>query len=204
MLPTDRLVSLLTHVDVVIKEGVPGNFVECGVWRGGASFLMALRAETAGVGDRTVWMFDSFEGLPSPTVRDGRRARSWARGRSPRTHFDNCQVDEADVRAAAKDLGLTKRVRIVKGWFQDSLPKLLGEVGEVSILRIDCDWYDSVRTCLSLMFGVVAPGGFVILDDYYDWRGCAEAVHDFLRERRIPLHVRRDGSCAFIRVPSAL
>lgn len=203
LLPADRLISLMTHVDVVIKEGVPGDFVECGVWRGGASFLMALRAEAAGIRDRTVWMFDSFEGLPAPTVRDGRRARSWARGGSSQTLLDNCRVDEVEVRTAAADLGLTKRVRIVKGWFEDSLPKLLDEVGEVSILRIDCDWYESVRTCLSLMFHVVTPGGLVILDDYYDWRGCAAAVHDFLRECRVPLRVRRDGSCAIIRIPDA-
>lgn len=195
MLPVERLHDLVRHVDYVDAQGLPGAFVECGTWRGGASFLMALRAA-----ERRVWMFDSFEGLPPPAPIDGPAAQRWADDTNGPDYHDNCRATLEEVSAAAFRFGLTNRVEIVKGWFDETLPASREDIGSIALLRLDADWYESVRTCLVSLVDRVVPGGFVILDDYYDWDGCAIAVHEFLAERRLPYRIYQ-GACAFIQIP---
>jgi O-methyltransferase len=195
MLPVERLHDLVRQVDFVETQGVPGAFVECGTWRGGASFLMGLRAP-----QRRLWMFDSFEGLPPPAPIDGPAAQRWAHDVDGPDYYDNCRATVEEVKAHALRLGLQDRVEIVKGWFEDTLPTAKERIGPVALLRLDADWYESVRTCLHTLFDLVVPGGFVVIDDYYDWDGCAIAVHEFLAERRLPYRIYQ-GACAFIQIP---
>ena len=195
MLPRERLSELVRQVDAIVAGGISGAFVECGTWRGGASFLMALRAP-----DRRVWMFDSFEGLPPPAPIDGPAAAQWAADTDGPDYHDNCRASAARVAADAARLGIADRVEVVKGWFEDTLPARRDEVGPIALLRIDADWYDSVRTCLDSLLDLVVPGGFVIFDDYYDWDGCAIAVHEALAAQHLPYRIYQ-GACAFLRVP---
>jgi O-methyltransferase len=161
-----------------------GDIVECGVWRGG---MIAAIAELCGK-NRTVHLFDSFEGLPPAKEIDGREALRWqADTKSPNYH-DNCAADEIFAIAALKKAN-HKNYQLHKGWFQKTLPNHKGN--QIAILRLDGDWYDSVKECLVNLFPLVAEGGAVIIDDYYTWDGCARAVHDYLSEIKSPSRVHQ-------------
>lgn len=200
MVPTRALVALAGAVDLVVADGVPGALVECGTWRGGASFLMGLRARDRG-DPRPLWMFDSFEGLPPPEPEiDGPAALAWAQDTDSPWYFDNCRAAVEDVVASARRLGLAADCHVVKGWFDDSLPAKRAAVRRIALLRIDADWYDSVRVCLSELVPLVSTGGIVVLDDYWTWDGCTRAVHDFLSADKLPYRVMELGGGAAFRV----
>jgi O-methyltransferase len=213
MLRFGPLQSLILLCEDVVKRQVPGDFVEAGVWRGGASFVMAEALRRASDADRRVWMFDSFEGLPAPADVDGSRAQDYVRDVASPWYLDNCRADIGEVLQSAKELGFASRVTIVKGWFDQTLPEWRGRIGDIAMLRIDCDWFESTRCCFDELFDQVSPGGVVIVDDYYYYDGAALAVHEFLGRRGYSYRVESVLSeghglayneCAFIRKTSAL
>jgi hypothetical protein len=171
----------------VIEQGVPGVFVECGVWRGGCSAAMLL-AQQAQHGDvlRKVYLLDSFEGLPAPKERDGPFARAWY------DQGDKADVAVEEVSASIASFGLApEKWELVPGWFDSTVPvlaeRLLGE--QIALLRLDGDWYDSTAVCLEHLVAIVPDGGVVILDDYYVFDGCARATHDFLSRHDAPYRI---------------
>jgi O-methyltransferase len=166
-----RLVALFRLTRRVIREGVPGDVVECGVARGGTAALLAIAARHSG---RHLWLYDSFEGLPPSGSLDGTAASGYTG--TYRGSLD--QVAATLARTGVDPL----RVRMVKGWFDETLPS--AEVRDIGLLHIDADWYQSVRTCLEALYDRVAPGGYVVLDDYGYWPGCQLATDEFLRERQ--------------------
>ncbi len=191
MLSYRRLSSLYDLCREAEREGVPGAFVECGVWRGGAGAVMA---KVAGPGRKT-WLFDSFEGLPSPTAADGPDAPRWT-GR--------CAAPIGEVeRFLFGTLGLDRsRVFLRKGWFDATLPADRADVGPVALLRLDADWYESTRTCLGQLYDNVSPGGWIVVDDYGFWEGSRRAVDGFLAARGLRPEIRRiDRSGAWFRKP---
>ncbi|HEV2772914.1 MAG TPA: TylF/MycF/NovP-related O-methyltransferase [Thermoleophilaceae bacterium] len=105
MLPDDFLVHLARQVEAVLAYDIPGDFVECGVWRGGAAFLIADILRATGASDRRVWLFDSFEGLPPPEEIDGPAALAWAAETESAGYHDNARVRPEEVREAASQLG---------------------------------------------------------------------------------------------------
>jgi O-methyltransferase len=172
-----RLYELARQID---RESVPGAIVECGVFKGGGAALLARSAP-----GREIFLFDSFEGLPPPGANDGQQARdAYQKGW--------CAGTEDEVREVFERLHvLGPRVHFVKGWFQDTFPRTT--VGPIALLHVDADWYDSVRLCLERFWDDVAPGGFVVFDDYARWQGCTRAVDEFLAARALgPL--QRTGS----------
>jgi O-methyltransferase len=148
MVNEDSLLVLAEQVATTLRSVVPGHFVECGVWRGGASFLMAGLLRLGGSRDRKVWLFDSYEGLPPPDTLNGERARTWAHDTTGKTYFDNCSASLDEVQRAARELGLEEYTEFVKGWFDQTLPIAREHLGQIAILRIDGDWYASVHCCL--------------------------------------------------------
>jgi O-methyltransferase len=195
MVPTDDLCFLARVVKHVLAHDVPGAFVECGTWRGGAAFFMALLLREAGVYNRQVWLCDSFQGLPPPGSLDGALARQWTADSA--AGCDNCSVSLEEVRRSAARLGLTPYTRFVPGWFDETLANVRAEMGAIALLRIDADWYDSVKCCLDNLYDQVAPGGVVLFDDYYVWAGCAVAVNEFLGTRKLPHRIQQAPQSAF-------
>lgn len=154
---------------------VPGCVVECGVWRGGMSAGMA---EVLGA-DRRYFLFDSFEGLPTAREElDGAAAVAWQKNANSPEHYDNCRAAEAEAAAAMKLSG-AKSFSLIKGWFNQTVPRFVPP-SKIAVLRLDGDWYESTRVCLENLYPQVAPGGVVIVDDYYIWDGCARAVNEFI------------------------
>jgi O-methyltransferase len=178
MMSLDRLRTLAAHAETVHREGVVGAVVECGSWRGGSlaliDWVMRRRRDA-----RSLWAFDSFEGLPPPGARDSASARH---GFFPGW----CAATEDDVRRAFAAAGnQTDRLRVVRGWLADTIPMI--DTGPIALLSLDVDWHDSVRTALEGLFDRVSPGGIINVDDYGRWSGCDEAVHEFMRSRRLPI-----------------
>lgn len=191
--------DLAVRLNEVLDEGVPGDIVECGVWRGGASFLMADVLDQRGEADRRVWMFDSFEGLPPPREIDGRRALEYAQNKDDPAYYDNCRAELEDVRTSARTLGHEDRTEIVPGWFDDTLPKHHERIGPIALLRLDCDWHDPVELCLETLYDQVSPGGVVVIDDYYVYDGCSIAVHEFLGRRSLADRIRWAPGVAWLK-----
>lgn len=154
---------------------IDGDVVECGVWRGG---MIASLAATLGK-NRTYYLFDSFEGLPEATAKDGDAALVWQKSTDAPTYYDNCR---AEVDYSIKAMSLTGcKYEIIKGWFDQTLPAF-NSTKKIALLRLDGDWYDSIKSCLVNLYPHVVKNGLIIIDDYYTWDGCSRAVHDYLSE----------------------
>ena len=169
---------------------VMGCVVECGVWRGGMS---AGIAEVLGP-DRKYFLFDSFEGLPPATAQDGEQAKAWQEDTESPTYFDNCRAPIEFAERAMKLSG-ARDYQLVKGWFDQTLPGFSPPC-PIAILRLDGDWYESTLVVLEALFKHLAPGGIVIVDDYYAWDGCSRAVHDFFSRHQLTARItQRHGIC---------
>ncbi len=169
-----RLVALYKLSEEINRLSVPGDIVECGVYNGGSAAIMASLCEKSPL-SRSVWLFDSFEGLPKPTEKDGDEAPAYEGW---------CHGDLSKVKKVFRKLCIPEsRVHIVKGWFQDTFPKV--EIPKIAILHIDADWYESVKLCLEKFYDSVQPGGYIVLDDYGDWEGCRIATDEFLKRRTL-------------------
>jgi O-methyltransferase len=173
-----RLENIQTAVRTVIDEGVPGDWVETGVWRGGASIFARACLAAYGDTERVVWLADSFEGLPKPTLpqdETGGAEMLWS--------YDELAVGVDTVRRNFERYGLLdERVRFLVGWFADTLPD--AAIDEIAILRLDGDLYESTMDAL-VLYDKVSSGGFVIVDDYQVIPACSQAIDDFRRDREI-------------------
>jgi hypothetical protein len=169
-----RLANVLDCTARALADGVPGDLVETGVWRGGTAIY--LRAILAALGDaeRTVWACDSYEGLPEAD------AEKYPVDVPMRFHeHAELAVGVDRVRAAFDRYGLLDdQVRFVVGWFRDTLPDVAREIGPIAVLRLDGDMYESTIDALTHLEPLVSPGGFVIVDDYGGIEACRQAVHD--------------------------
>ena len=183
-------------------RNIPGCVVECGVWRGG---MIAGMAEVLGA-DRRYFLFDSFEGLPQAREEiEGAAAVAWQSDTKSPNYLNNCTATKEEAAAAMKLSGAAS-FSLIKGWFNETLPPFVPP-SEIAVLRLDGDWYESTRTCLEKLYPHVAPGGVVIIDDYYNWDGCAHAVNEFVSgftpPRAVPRIRQFQDMVAYLTKPAA-
>ena len=187
--------GVLATYDIVYQASkeIDGAFVECGVARGGCSAVMAMIARNEGKG-RITWMFDSYEGLPPQTDKDGvqkpirhknRKANDLAQGYCLGTYED---VSEWFIK-----LELLQHTMMVQGWFQDMLPRCKNKIGDIAVLRLDGDWYESTKCCLENLYPYVVKGGYIIIDDY-QLVGCKRAVDEFMEKLAIKVKMSYDNN----------
>ena len=176
-----RLRGLYSAVRYVVSHDVPGDIVECGTARGGSAALMGLTLEALRA-HRTLWVFDTFEGLPAPSERDPDREIA-------KLYTGSCLGTLEEVQELFDKLGIRGRARFVKGLFQATVPR--STIGPIAVLHLDGDWYESVRVCLDYLYDRVSPGGVIQIDDYGHWEGARAAVDDFLSARAIRACLRR-------------
>jgi predicted O-methyltransferase YrrM len=163
-------------VTYAVSHEIPGDIVECGTARGGSAALMGLTLKRLNASERKLWVFDTFEGLPSPTADDPDFEIA-------KLYTGTCLGSIEDVSASFDRLGISGQVELVKGLFQDTLPK--ARIGKIAVLHIDGDWYDSVKTCLENLYDRVVEGGVIQIDDYGFWKGARKAVDEFFQSRSI-------------------
>lgn len=179
MVGLERLDNLQSHITDVLREGVPGDFIETGVWRGGTCIFMRAVLKAYGDVTRRVWVADSFQGLPKPDTE-----------RFPVDlsvdFWDNpvLAVPIEEVKSNFEKYGmLDERVRFLRGWFRDTLPT--APIDKLAILRLDGDLYESTMDSLMYLYPKLSVRGYVIVDDYGVIAGCKEAVDNFRESHRI-------------------
>jgi len=173
MIGLKRLDNLQTCVEDVLSNNVPGDLVETGVWRGGATIFMRAILKAYGVADRRVWVADSFEGLPPP------RPEQYPRDAGDVHHtYEQLAISLDVVKANFERYGLLDRqVAFLKGWFRDTLPH--APIRKLAVLRLDGDMYESTMDALVHLYPKLSVGGYLIVDDYGCIPSCREAVHDY-------------------------
>lgn len=178
MVGKKRLENLQYCVEKVMEDNVPGDFLEAGVWRGGAAMLLRALLKAHECEDRTVWLADSFQGLPPPKP-------NWEADAGDTLHqYKELAVSLDQVKKNFTSFGLLdEQVRFIPGWFHETL--YTAPVGPLALLRLDGDMYESTYVSLEALYDKVSPGGYVIVDDYGFIESCRKAVHDFLDSRSL-------------------
>jgi hypothetical protein len=178
MIGVKRMDNLRHCVESVLRDEVPGDFIETGVWRGGGVIFMRGLLKAYGVTDRLVWVADSFQGLPAPDPHKYPHDKGM--------HFEQfpeLAVSVEEVQRNFERYGmLDDQVRFLKGWFRDTLPT--APVKQLAIMRLDGDLYESTWDALTSLYPRLSAGGYVIIDDY-SIPACRQAVHDFREAQAI-------------------
>lgn len=178
MVGRKRLDNITYCLDFVRNDQIPGDLIETGVWRGGASILMRGYLAAWEINDRKVWVADSFEGLPVPSLPED---EGW-----------DFSVDKVPILAVSLEEVqenfrrynlLDNQVKFLKGWFRDTLPH--ASIDRLAVLRLDGDLYESTIDALNALYHKVSPGGFIIVDDYGDFEPCRRAITEFREIHRI-------------------
>ena len=195
MTSPQRQYALYQAVQFVVANKIAGSFVECGVYRGGSSLLAALAF--AELGDRRdLWLYDTFAGMTPPTEFDAKHNRSvestaeYFRQSDAGDHNEWCYASLADVKQCLALANYPEdKVRYVVG---DVVKTLAGNKPEqIAILRLDTDFYDSTKAELEQLYGLLSPGGILIIDDYGSWDGARKAVDEFNAALPRPLFLAR-------------
>ena len=194
MIGLARLDNIQRCAESVLADRVPGDFIEAGVWRGGATVLMRAILKARGATDRAVWVADSFDGLPQPDL-----------ARYPQdegdTHHRNrwLAIPRAEVEETFRRYGLLdEQVRFLEGWFADTLPR--APIERLSLMRLDGDMYGSTIDALASLYPKLSLGGYVIVDDWEILPSCRRAIEDYrarhgITEKILPV----DGNAGYWR-----
>lgn len=178
MIGIKRLDNIEFCINQILKNNIPGDFIETGVWRGGATIFMKAMLKINEVDDRIVWVADSFEGLPKPDET------KYPADKGDKHHTINeLQIGLEQVKHNfSKYSLLDDNVRFLKGWFKDTLP--VAPVINLALLRIDGDMYESTMDALKNLYPKLSIGGYVIIDDFLN-ESCVKAVEDYRKMHEI-------------------
>jgi O-methyltransferase len=178
-----RVAAIERAVRYVVANGIDGDFAECGVAGGGSVMAMAWCLIELGETGRTLWLYDTFAGMPEPTENDVGRYGSSAMKRYRQRRKDgqstwiNIALDTVKANVAGTGYP-PANLRFVEGKVEETLPRTRPE--RIAFLRLDTDWYESTKAELEHLFPLVEPGGVILLDDYFAWAGHRKAVDDYV------------------------
>lgn len=184
MTPPERIYALIEAVGYLVRQSIPGAFVECGVWRGGSMMTAALALNELTCSDRDLYLFDTFEGMPRPESVDvdynGNPAMAtFAVQQTGEDTSLSCFADLPDVRAnMTKTRYDSQRICFIKGKVEETIPAQAPE--KIAMLRLDTDWYASTRHELEHLYPRLSIGGVLIIDDYGHWQGARKATDEYL------------------------
>lgn len=179
-----RIVALIDAVGYVTANQIPGAIVECGVWRGGSTMAALLTFMNLSDTSREVFLFDTFEGMSAPTAKDvmfdGTSAESLLENSDRKEEEANywCYAGVESVRQNVLKTGYpAAKLHFVKGKVEDTLPA--GAPGQIALLRLDTDWYESTKHEMEHLYPRLANNGVLIIDDYGHWKGARQAVDEY-------------------------
>lgn len=192
MTSIERCYALFQTVEYILNNNIPGDFVECGVWRGGSSMMILKTLMLNGVKDRKLYMYDTYEGMSEPTADDGVDANKEWKDSVVSTETNSwclSKIDEvkANIQSTGYDINL---VTMVKGKVEDTIPGVLPS--QIALLRLDTDWYESTKHELLHMFPLLQKNGVMIIDDYGHWEGARKAVDEYFKNNNSAMLQRID------------
>jgi O-methyltransferase len=190
MTSVERIAALITAVNYISANRIPGNVVECGVWRGGSMMATALTLLAKGDTSRSLYLYDTFEGMPVPSGQDQRcdgasASDEWERFTKKSEKW--CHATLEEVRDNMLTTGYPRdKIFLLKGMVEQTIPRTLP--GPTALLRLDTDWYESTKHELLHLFPLLQKNGILILDDYGFWQGAKKAVDEYFAGRPVYLH----------------
>jgi O-methyltransferase len=196
MTSPERLEALVSAVRYVVTNNIAGDFVECGVWRGGSTMAAALTLKDMHDDQRNLYLYDTFEGMSAPTdddiTFDGQSAEKVFNDRKlsqDSSEWCKSTLDEVKEGMAKTNYPIDKTYYI-KGKVEETIPREM-PANAVSILRLDTDFYESTRHELRHLFPRLVKGGVLIIDDYGHWEGSKKAVDEYIAENKLQLLLNR-------------
>lgn len=197
MTSTERLYSVYKSVNYIVDNNIEGDIVECGVWKGGSSMMAALSLIKKSDTSRSLYLYDTYEGMSAPTEKDknylGERAdKEWEESKK-NDHNEWCYSSIDEVKSNLRTTNYPEaNINFIKGMVEDTIPKNIPK--KIAILRLDTDWYESTYHELKHLYPLLVPNGILILDDYGYWKGAREATDNYFKENNIKLLFNRIDS----------
>jgi len=186
----ERMHALYQATRYVIRSGIPGAIVECGVWKGGSMMMSALTLQQMGVTDRQIFMYDTYAGMSEPLEKDGIDANSGWRSKQKESHNDWCYSPLEEVRT---NMAVTRypanNIQFIQGKVEDTIPQTIPD--QIALLRLDTDWYESTIHELRHLFPRLSRNGVLLLDDYGHWKGARDAVDEYVQTNNLPFLLHR-------------
>lgn len=192
----ERMFGLYSAVKYVVDAKIDGHFVECGVWKGGSSMMIALTLKSLGVTDKKIYLYDTFEGMSEPSAEDvSFDSQSAASQLESSSKQDQDSVwCYAPIDQVSENIRLTgyplENVIMVKGMVEHTINESSNKDG-IALLRLDTDWYESTRHELVHLFPKLSKNGPLIIDDYGHWEGCRKAVDEYFSQHNVAILLSR-------------
>jgi O-methyltransferase len=188
----ERCYALYQSTNYILRNNIQGDLVECGVWQGGSAMLMGYMLAEAKKSDRSIWLYDTFEGMTKPGEGDDESAKKhWEKMQNADGTNQWCYASLDDVRQNLKRTGYPENmIHLIKGKVEDTIPAKMPE--KISLLRLDTDWYVSTQHELQHLFPLIEKGGALLIDDYGAWKGAQKAVDEYFKDKPIQLISRID------------
>lgn len=185
MVSRERSYALYNAIRYIVRNNIPGDFVECGVWRGGSSMIMAYTLQLEGDTSRAIWLYDTYEGMSEPSEHDVFATTGES---AIKTYTKNDRSDtfwcEASIEEVQKNMEKTaypkNALHFIKGKVEDTIPKTMP--GPIALLRLDTDFYESTRHELQHLYPLLSKSGVLVIDDYGAWIGARKAVDEYVAQ----------------------
>lgn len=194
MTSIERQYALYQAVRYVLTARITGDFVECGVWKGGSSMLMACTLLEHGVSDREFYLYDTFAGMSEPTEKDVNVKGTVAKAKWAALSSGNINTwDYASLSEVRQNVFSTgypaNNIHFIEGKVEDTIPRTIPD--KIALLRLDTDWYESTLHELEYLFPRLVPGGVLIIDDYGHWQGARQAVDEYFKKNNVRMLLNR-------------
>ena len=198
-----RMYNLLQSLRQIKYKNIPGDYVECGVWKGGNIMLIKKFLENENIENKKIYAFDTFEGMPDPDKNDFDLAKNVSASALLNNDKDKtsnlwgfCSLEDVK-KNLTKNLKDTHNIYFIKGRVEETLNVKENIPEKISLLRLDTDWYSSTKKELEVLYEKVSPGGVIIIDDYGHWGGAKKAVDEFFKDKYVWMHYV-DYACRLI------
>lgn len=193
-----RMWALLNSINYIFNKNIQGDFVECGVWKGGNLILYNILNEKRKL-NRNIYGYDTFEGMPLPGENDFKYDGSSAinlfnKNIKSKNGWCKSTIDEVEkniLKECPKN-----NINLIKGRVEDTLLIEKNIPEKISILRLDTDFYESTKIELEILFPRLEKNGILIIDDYGNWKGSKKAVDDYFKTKPFLIYV--DHSCRLL------
>lgn len=196
MTGVERMFSLYKAVEYIVKNHIEGHFVECGVWRGGSSMVIAKTLLKFNCTDKLIFLYDTYEGMSAPTVKDVNKDgyladKMLSNSRKEDTNSVWCCADLDDVKSNMISTGYPiSNISFIKGKVEDTIPNIIPDQ-KIALLRLDTDWYESTLHELNYLYPLLCKNGVLIIDDYGHWQGARQAVDEYFANTKTNLLLNR-------------